>query len=218
LAHGNLNNFNEDVHNEMAGLRETIQQVKELLGNNNSLASRSSDSTTADHDDVSPSLTAASKGLFDPKDLPRRSIPEFGTVDKRVNAQGKVRKDIFVWQNYRDLIDRVRSPLPKIDDETWYACKGNCTPRLVRSIIARVKNDPSFAYDFDNEKIFKDSNVTMQMEAIWKLEDIMAPHLPLRACIGNWGAKHILSNFWLEKKKKKPMAKGKLNLFNLIQL
>jgi hypothetical protein len=73
----------------------------------------------------------------------------------------------------------VRSLLPKIDDKTWYACKGNCTPRLVRSIIARVKNDPSFVYDFHNEKSFKEIDVTMQMEAIWKLGSNTNPQLLL---------------------------------------
>jgi hypothetical protein len=67
---------------------------------------------------ISPSLLAASKGLFDPKDLPTRQVNAFETTDTRKGNKAKVRKDVFVWQNHRQLIDRVRSPLPNIDDET----------------------------------------------------------------------------------------------------
>jgi hypothetical protein len=163
-------------------------QVKELTNKNNFLRGSSTTTRESDENSVSPSLLAASKSLFDPKDLPTRQVPAFKTIDTRIGSKGKGkgRKDVFVWQNYRQLIDRVRSSLPNIDDETCEACKGNCTPKIIRSIIAGVKNDPEYGYNLADEKKFNEVGPIIEMAAVLRLENLMVPHVLLPQLLKNF--------------------------------
>jgi hypothetical protein len=87
-------------------------------------------------------------------------------------------------------------------EDVFEACKSNVDSKMISSIIATVKNDSTNDYDPNNETTWARTDPRVQMLAILKLEEDAAPFIPLRACVGYWGADQLLNRFWQKQSNK----------------
>ncbi|CEG76215.1 hypothetical protein RMATCC62417_11144 [Rhizopus microsporus] len=85
-----------------------------------------------------------------------------------------------------------------IDDKTFNTAR-ECLKRFrLPAIIRQVKDE----FKIEAGKPFKAADPRGKLRAIELLEQIVAPFVPLSACVGSWGAILLLRYYWLRNEKK----------------
>ncbi|CEG82144.1 hypothetical protein RMATCC62417_16261 [Rhizopus microsporus] len=106
------------------------------------------------------------------------------------------RKRQFSWDIYRKLMEDVYgSP---IDDKTFNTACDHLKRFRLLAIIRQVKDE----FKIEAGKPFKAADPRGKLRAVELLEQTAAPFVPLRACVGSWGARLMLRYYWLRGEKK----------------
>ncbi|ORE01007.1 hypothetical protein BCV72DRAFT_323503, partial [Rhizopus microsporus var. microsporus] len=148
---------------------------------------------------------AATIGLFTGNLFPDRNIPEPRIKDKRPGR--KDRAALFSWKHFQRLIDAVRgSEHESIDNEMLGACKVNVSPVLVKAVIDGIKRKFAIKEDSTWQSVPGDA----RLDAIQEMEAKASPYIPLRACVGFWGANMLLDYYWssVRRRNKKQITRG----------
>ncbi|KAL0092325.1 hypothetical protein J3Q64DRAFT_1818541 [Phycomyces blakesleeanus] len=125
-------------------------------------------------------------GIFTGMDFPVR----FQFEPKKPDGQ----KMKFSWAIYHQLIKDVLGPASsKLLDSGIEACTKSVKDGR---LICVVKEIVCKEHDIPLSTMWGALSAEAQNSAILHLEEMSSPHLPLRVCISNWGAKLLLSKYW----------------------
>ncbi|CEI99145.1 hypothetical protein RMCBS344292_13237 [Rhizopus microsporus] len=80
------------------------------------------------------------------------------------------------------------------------------------ALIREVKDK----HQVENGKSFKDTDPRAKLAAIEALEEMTAPFIPLRACVGSWGTNLMLRYYWARNKKNRYFAASSNEQVNYI--
>ncbi|KAI9010802.1 hypothetical protein CLU79DRAFT_451138 [Phycomyces nitens] len=133
-----------------------------------------------------PSIAQKEIGLFSEMLYPPRCYS-----DPR-DADGQRRQ--FGWGLYKQLAWDVLGPFTDgLTINDLGICVDNVRrSHMINSVIDKVNNE----YEIDKHTTWGNLSIRAQNSAALYLEELAAPHLPLRACVGNWGAKMMLRKLW----------------------
>ncbi|CEG74742.1 hypothetical protein RMATCC62417_09903 [Rhizopus microsporus] len=106
------------------------------------------------------------------------------------------RKRQFSWDLYRKLMEDIYGS--SIDDKTFNTAREHLKRFRLPAIIRQVKDE----FKIEAGKPFKAADPRGKLRAIELLEQTAAPFVPLRACVGSWGAILLLRYYWLRNEKK----------------
>lgn len=188
---------NKSLKEEIALLKQQVTELKEEVG---TLKVSLDNIPSADSIE-----TVATIGLFAGNLFPDRNISE-----PRINDKRPGRKDHaapFSWKHFQRLIDEVRgAEHEKIGNEMLDACKVNVSPVLVKIVIDGIKRKFAIKEDSAWQSVPGDS----RLDAIQELEAKASPYIPLRACVGSWGANMLLDHYWssIRRRNKKQTTNG----------
>lgn len=189
---------NKSLKEEVALLKQQVTVLTEEVGT----LKASLDSMPSAEDSIE---IAATTGLFAANLFPSRSIPEPRVRDTRPGR--KDRPAPFSWKLFRQLIDEVRGPEHhKIDDDMFDACKMNVSSALVKAVIDGIQRKFAIKEDSTWRSVAGDA----RLDAIQELEAKASPYIPLRACVGSWGANMLLEYYWssIRRRNKKQAISG----------
>lgn len=109
------------------------------------------------------------------------------------NRPGKTRPKQFSWELMKDLARQVLGDRAQqvTEGELQYCCD-NVKAHMFAAVKAEITSEFSLAPTQAWGKVPADA----KYKALLRMEALAAPFLPLRACVGNWGAYLILAKFW----------------------
>ncbi|KAL0084749.1 hypothetical protein F4703DRAFT_1855771 [Phycomyces blakesleeanus] len=168
-----------DIRKENAAISEKLDKLQEDLSQWDKL-----DFSLKSPYDVPASLKEV--GVFSDMLYPQRCHSDPRDED------GQRRQ--FGWGLYKQLAWDVLGPSAKrLSIEDLGICIDNVRrSHMINSVIDRVNKE----HDIDENTTWGSLSLRAQNSAALYLEELAAPHLPLRACVGNWGAKMMLRKFW----------------------
>ncbi|CAO3665429.1 unnamed protein product [Rhizopus microsporus] len=106
------------------------------------------------------------------------------------------RRHQFSWDLFRKLMEDVYGS--SIDDKTFNTARDHLKRFRLPAIIRQDKDE----FNIEAGKPFKAADARGKLRAVELLEQIAAPFVPLRACVGSWGAVLLLRYYWLRNEKK----------------
>ncbi|CEG64722.1 hypothetical protein RMATCC62417_01648 [Rhizopus microsporus] len=115
-------------------------------------------------------------------------------------VEGTKNKSQFSWDLLRKLMKDVHGSL--VDNVIFNATRDHITIFRLPALIREVKDKRQT----ENGKSFKDTDPQVKLTTIEALEEMAVPFIPLRACVGSWGANLVLRYYWVRNEKSRYFA------------
>jgi regulator of replication initiation timing len=191
---GDMSDLREGMREMVTAMRGVKTELVRLTQENNALKDELD--TLKDSIGSTPASVAPSDAEYGPfshnLNPARRKHMEYTTDNRKGRTQP--RKIQFNWEYF----DRLYTLLDRSPD---YADSQECDKELITILSKAAAADTRAHFSIVDSVIWGDVSPDMRLYAITKLEELAAPHVPLRYCQGHQGAILLLEHFWSSSKR-----------------